>query len=940
MSYDKRFAILSLTLLLGGMIFAFSNDTGTVNGYTNHSRITIYTDDDFESLGFPGSGTEEDPYIIENFNITTTSSYGIYIRKTTKYFVIRNCYIKSSSSGIFLSLTGNNTAQIINNTIVGTGSGNGISLQNAPYTFIYNNTISNVQQGIYATSSGGLNVTNNIITVTTYYGFRGYSTEKLTLRNNVFYNGGVKLYENSESVYASFVVENNTVNGKELLYLYNQHDILIDNNAYGQILVFGSDNITITNQNLSRNTIPIYTQYDTNLLIKDSIFSDTAIGIMLNRVTDVRLENLTFLDNYGYGLYVDNGNNISLDNCHFSGGISGIYIRTSNNISITFTKVENQIDDGIYCFSGTLLNLSDSTIENVTNGITLQSFDNVNITKNNLVNCLYTGLEMRPLTDINVTHNTFVNCSIEITGYETYYGLYFENNSVNGLPVAFIRNQHSAVIDGEFGEIIILNSTDITITNQAISAVDSAIIILNSTNICVTNSTFSAFSHQAIRTFDSHNLIFSNLHINAGYFGEYCLLVSYSDGIQINDSRFSYAYYDGVYLETVENASITYNIFEISRGTELDIYEGVNITAYGNDFFMNTSNPMYVDYGENITVYNPDLMLGNCYSDWDGSANYSIEIDEGYLYDIYPINDTDHDTLNDSLEVYLYGTDPFLADSDFDGLDDHDEIDTYSTDPTNSDTDGDGMPDGWELENALDPFVNDATGDSDDDGLTNLEEYLHSTNPQSNDTDSDGMPDDWELHHSLNPLTNDSAQDPDSDGLSNLEEYQLGTNPHEDDTDKDGMPDGWEVQNGLDPLTNDSGDDTDNDNLNNLEEYQHNTDPTNNDTDNDGMPDCWEVQYGLNPLTDDASEDSDGDGLSNLEEYQNGTNPKAVDTDGDGYNDSEEIESGSDPLNEESIPKGSPIALIVGISAGTVLILTTAIIFLLKKKGILFAKKS
>lgn len=51
---------------------------------------------------------------------------------------------------------------------------------------------------------------------------------------------------------------------------------------------------------------------------------------------------------------------------------------------------------------------------------------------------------------------------------------------------------------------------------------------------------------------------------------------------------------------------------------------------------------------------------------------------------------------------------------------------------TTSDFDSDGIPDYWEIENGLDPTVNDAGADSDGDGYTNLEEYTNGTNPHDN----------------------------------------------------------------------------------------------------------------------------------------------------------------------------------------------------------------
>src|SRR5690606_3263688 len=78
--------------------------------------------------------------------------------------------------------------------------------------------------------------------------------------------------------------------------------------------------------------------------------------------------------------------------------------------------------------------------------------------------------------------------------------------------------------------------------------------------------------------------------------------------------------------------------------------------------------------------------------------------------------DIDGDGLSNLAEVYLYKTDPNLADSDGDGINDSDEI-RAGTDPLHADTDGDGLLDGKELALGTDPLRADTDGDGLPDGL-------------------------------------------------------------------------------------------------------------------------------------------------------------------------------------------------------------------------------
>ncbi|HNC02679.1 MAG TPA: lectin-like protein, partial [Agitococcus sp.] len=98
-----------------------------------------------------------------------------------------------------------------------------------------------------------------------------------------------------------------------------------------------------------------------------------------------------------------------------------------------------------------------------------------------------------------------------------------------------------------------------------------------------------------------------------------------------------------------------------------------------------------------------------------------------------------------------------------------------------TDTDEDGMIDQWEQTFG----VTDPAADDDNDGVTNLQEFLAGTNPKladveqaKVDTDKDGMPDAWEWRYGLNPYSDaDATQDPDGDKITNVNEYKAGTNP-------------------------------------------------------------------------------------------------------------------------------------------------------------------
>jgi hypothetical protein len=149
--------------------------------------------------------------------------------------------------------------------------------------------------------------------------------------------------------------------------------------------------------------------------------------------------------------------------------------------------------------------------------------------------------------------------------------------------------------------------------------------------------------------------------------------------------------------------------------------------------------------------YRMQTVTGNPSGGQAASTNYTLSM--GY---IYMLMDNDGDGILNDLEDLNHNgalnageTNPDDWDTDDDGISDGVEdadldgvLDAGETDPRSSDTDRDGMPDGWEASyDGLDPLVNDASGDLDNDHYTNYEEYVLGSDPSNrNDPKARAMP--------------------------------------------------------------------------------------------------------------------------------------------------------------------------------------------------------
>ena len=235
-----------------------------------------------------GSGTIEDPYIIENYRIDGDyDNIPIKIQHTAKYLIIRNCEITHGNvdfGGIYICSSAhifivNNTVENclnsgleitkewfsnissedihIKDNIIRNNADNGISILSSINIEISNNQISfNEDDGIHIDNTSGDNrIVNNQIKFNEKNGIGCYDANISIFLNNISYNEwGITILRS----YSKIFLNNITLNGWDGLRISNSVYIITFSSDYSVIhdnLILGNGGDGIT---LSSNYCSIY----------------------------------------------------------------------------------------------------------------------------------------------------------------------------------------------------------------------------------------------------------------------------------------------------------------------------------------------------------------------------------------------------------------------------------------------------------------------------------------------------------------------------------------------------------------------------------------------------------------------------------------------------------------------------------------------------------
>jgi len=258
---------------------------------TPRGPISILNNDFFNydnGVNGGGSGTELDPWIIENFLIDASSADGIWIEHTTDYFVIRNCVIEN---GIGANWYGIYLDNVINGTIEGNTLSNndyGICPVNISSNInLDNNTCNNNNYGVYLFSANGITISNNTCDGNSTSGIQVEDSYDCTIENNTCEG-------NSSGIHLEYsmynTLDNNTCsnNSDDGIFLYYSNSNTLDNNTCSNnsddgIFLYYSNSNTLDNNTCENNDYGIFLYYsNSNTLDNNTCENNTDTGIYLD----------------------------------------------------------------------------------------------------------------------------------------------------------------------------------------------------------------------------------------------------------------------------------------------------------------------------------------------------------------------------------------------------------------------------------------------------------------------------------------------------------------------------------------------------------------------------------------------------------------------------------------------------------------------------------
>ena len=439
----------------------------------------------------------------------------------------------------FYMIGSNMTFDCQSNSIIGNGSGAGISSLMIRNITIRNCNISNFYRGISLSYTQNSTIMNSTVNLNKEYGIGITSSKNVTISNNSI-NFNLLRGVSSSSPYTTVVGNSFNSNGNGSI-------------QEAAIFISSSDNSTISNNTIINNTYGIYLYYSSNCTLKSNNLTNNQRSFFVegggsnlihnidgnnNTINNKPIyywishsnETINLSSNPGY-IAVINSQNITIQDLNMSYNGQGIFLdNTSNsriiNVTANYNYIGIQINSQAYSASRILTTNNTITNNSVNyndlSGIAVYYSDNTSLINNSLS---YNGFSIQ--STISPAINLWLNNKIIMknnTMNNNKYNLFlFRNlnlfqmdidtgNKINGKSVYYLINQANTEINSSHnpGFLAIVNSTNMTVRNLNITNNGENFLFDGLNNSRIYNIT-SSISVNSFIINNTHNSVFSSI---------------------------------------------------------------------------------------------------------------------------------------------------------------------------------------------------------------------------------------------------------------------------------------------------------------------------------------------------------------------------------------------------------------------------------------------
>ena len=383
-----------------------------------------------------GTGTGQDPIIIENSNFT---------------------YFSISNTNLYLTIQ--------NNTF--SGKQDGIYLYNTSFIDIYNNNIiNNGKNGIWSSKSANNTIEKNNLSENDLFGIYIYYSDKDMILDNKIMNNkflyGMEVYT---GLFTTQIINNTLIHN---LYLFNGDNYLkFDGNTV--------------------DGLPILYYFTNNMVL--SSYPST-IGQLRVQGNNISVSNLSIK----YGLCATVYQNSSI----FNNTIAFPYLFNNSIADETHYNLEAAI--GIYNEGSFDVIIKNNTIRNADIGIKSIYSLRARVFNNTIINStLKIGIMTHYEKNSSYIDNALINNRFEISRDNSYYQLsqtpfseFFNytivNNTLNGEKIKFITNESNKTFTKEtFGQLLVFYADNFSINASKFDV----LTVSDSHNFTIENSSFT-----------------------------------------------------------------------------------------------------------------------------------------------------------------------------------------------------------------------------------------------------------------------------------------------------------------------------------------------------------------------------------------------------------------------------------------------------------------